>query len=208
MFMSAHTRLASLQRNSWLSVLNDADRVAILRQGRVRELRRRQRIYHAGSYANAVYLVESGVVKLAVESSDGREAILGFQYPGDLFGELAVIDDPQRDHLAEAHENSIIWAIPREVFLGLMRESTTLGHEVIKLFGRRLRMYRTRAYEILHHSAHARVASVLMHLAASHGIEDADGVVIPLPSEPARNRQPRRADARDSELHPQGPAGP
>ncbi len=178
--MSAYTRPAYLQRNSWLSVLSDADRVAILRQARVAEFRRRQRIYHPGSPANEVYLVKSGVVKLAVEGSDGREAILGFQHPGDLFGELAVVDDRPHDHLAEAHESSVVWAIPGEVFLGLMHESTALGHEVIKLFGLRLRMYRTRVHEILHHSAHARVASTLVHLAARHGVEDADGVVIPL----------------------------
>jgi CRP-like cAMP-binding protein len=163
-----------------LSGLSEADRLAVLRRARVTEFRRRQRIYHRGDAANEVYLVESGVVKLAVENPEGREAILGFQHPGDLFGELAVVDDGPHDHLAEAYEASVIWAISRDEFLDLMRESTALGDAVIRLLGTRLRMYRTRVREILHQSAHARVASTLVHLAGRHGVEDADGVVIPL----------------------------
>ena len=56
MFMNANRRLSYLQRNGVLSVLSDADRVAILRQARITELRRRQRIYHPGEPANELYL--------------------------------------------------------------------------------------------------------------------------------------------------------
>ncbi len=180
MLMNAHSRYSCLKRNSLLSVLSDADRQAVLRRAGVTEFRRRERIYHPGDPAAAVYMVEAGVVKLSVENPEGREAILGFQHPGDLFGEMAVIDDGPHDHVAEAYEDATVWTISRDVFLELMRESPALGHEVIQLLGHRLRMYRTRVREILHQSAHARVASTLVHLAGRHGVEDADGVVIPL----------------------------
>ncbi|MBQ00110.1 MAG: hypothetical protein CL477_05460 [Acidobacteria bacterium] len=180
MRMNTLTRFSYLKPNSLLSGLSDADRLAVLRRARVTEFRRRQRIYRPGEPASDVYMVESGIVKLAVENTEGREAILGFQHPGDLFGEMAVIDDGPHDHLAEAYENSIVWAISRDVFLDQMRELPALGQEVIKLLGLRLRMYRTRVREILHQSAHSRVASTLVHLAGRHGVEDADGVVIPL----------------------------
>ena len=180
MLMSVHDRLGYLQRKSLFSVLDEADRAAVLRRSRITELRRRQRLYHAGDPANDVYLVESGVVKLAVESPEGREAILGFQHPGDLVGELALIDDGPQDHLAEAYEDTVVWAMSRELFVSLMRSSPALASEVTKLLGLRMRMYRTRVREILHQSAHARVANTLVHLAGRHGVEDADGVVIPL----------------------------
>lgn len=180
MFMSAHTRLAHWRRKSLLSVLTDTDRAAVLRRARVTELRRRQRLYGPGDPAADLYLVESGVVKLASDSPEGREAILGFQHPGDLFGELAVVDDEPHDHLAEAYEETVVWSISRDLFLGLMRESPALASEVTRLLGLRLRMYRTRLRETLHQSAHARVANTLVDLAGRHGVEDADGVVIPL----------------------------
>ena len=113
-------------------------------------------------------------VRCICSSPEGREAILGFQHPGDLFGELAVIDDGPHDHLAEAYEDCTIWIIARTDFLSLMREFPALGQEVITLLGLRVRMYRTRVREILHQSAHSRVASTLLHLA------DRNGVVIPL----------------------------
>ncbi len=180
MLMSAHTRLTSLQRKSLLSVLEENDRAAVLRRSRVTELRRRERLYETGDPASDVYLVESGVVKLAVESPDGREAILGFQHPGNLVGEMALIEDGPHDHLAEAYEDTVVWAIARDLFLGLMRSSPALSFEVTRLLGQRMRMLRTRVREILHQNAHARVAHTLVHLAGRHGVEDADGVVIPL----------------------------
>lgn len=178
--MTAQSRLAYLQRVGLLSVLDDAERLAILRTARVARFKRREPVFHPGDQADAVYLLESGVVKLSVESPEGREAILGFQHPGDLFGELAVIDEGPHDHLAEAYEDCAVWVIPRGDFLRLMREFPALGQEVIMLLGLRVRMYRTRVREILHQSAHSRVASTLLHLADRNGVEDADGVVIPL----------------------------
>lgn len=83
------------------------------------------------------------MVKLSVESPEGREAILGFQHPGDLFGALAVIDDGPHDHLAEAYEDSTIWTISRTSFQGLMQDSPALAQEIITLLGLRVRVYRT-----------------------------------------------------------------
>ena len=119
-------------------------------------------------------------VQCTCSSPKGREAILGFQHPGDLFGELAVVDDGLHDHLAEAYEDCTAWVIPRRDFLDLMQEFPALSQEVVTPLGRRMRMYRTRVREILHQSAHSRVAGTLLHLADRNGVEDADGVVIPL----------------------------
>ena len=178
--MSAQSRLSYLQRVGLLSGLSEAECLSVFRAARVAEYRRRQPIFHPGDPADDVYLLESGVVKLSVESPEGREAILGFQHPGDLFGELAVIDDGPHDHLAEAYEDSTIWTISRTSFQSLMQDSPALAQELITLLALRVRMYRTRVREILHQSAHARVANTLLHLADRHGVKDADGVVIPL----------------------------
>ena len=178
--MSAHSRLSYLQRVGLLSVLSEAERWSVFRAARVAAYRRRRPIFHPGDPADDVYLLGSGVVKLSVKSPEGREAILGFQHPGDLFGALAVIDDGPHDHLAEAYEHSTIWTISRTSFQGLMQDSPALAQEIITLLGLRVRMYQTRVREILHQSARARVANTLLHLAGRHGEKDADGVVIPL----------------------------
>ncbi|MDP7479487.1 MAG: Crp/Fnr family transcriptional regulator [Vicinamibacterales bacterium] len=119
-------------------------------------------------------------MKIAAVGPDGREIILAFLYPGDVFGELAVVDDHPRDHLAEAYEDAVVCAIDRALFLRIMRECSELGYQVTKLMGFRLRTFRNRVEELLYKSAHARVAHTLLDLAEQHSISDAQGVVIPL----------------------------
>ena len=50
--------------------------------------RRRRRIYMPG---DRLFVLKSGTVKLNVVSPEGREIILSFLHPGDVFGDLAVI---------------------------------------------------------------------------------------------------------------------
>ena len=134
----------------------------------------------SGTLANQLFLLKSGIVKLAVVSPEGREIILGFLHPGDVFGELAVVDDRPRDHNAEAHEDAAVIAISREALQPLIAESPRLATEVLKLLGARQRAYRARVEKLLYKSAHARVAYTLLDLAGQHGVQDAEGVIIPL----------------------------
>ncbi len=115
-----------------------------------------------------------------MESPEGREIILSFLPPGDVFGQLAIIDPGPRDHIAEAYEHSVAYAIQSETLRRLMRESPGLANETARLIGGQLRVYRNRVEELLFKSAHARVTHMLIDLAVHHGVHDAEGVVIPL----------------------------
>jgi len=55
-----------------------------------------QVIFTQGEDADAVYYVTRGKVKVAVTSSQGREAVLGLLGPGDFFGEGCLIGQPLR----------------------------------------------------------------------------------------------------------------
>ncbi len=178
--MATHTKLWYLQSLRLLDALSDAQKRTMEKVTRMTEVKRRQRIYLAGDPSDQIFLLKAGVVKIAALGPEGREIILAFLYPGDVFGELAVVDEHPRDHLAEAYEDSVICAVNKDVFLQMMRESPELGYQVTKLMGFRLRTFRSRVEELLYKSAHARVAHTLIDLATQHGISDAEGVVIPL----------------------------
>lgn len=106
--------------------------------------------------------------------------ILALLYPGDIFGELAVVDDAPRDHLAEAYDDCVICAMSRDAVMRLIRQSPAIGFQITKLIGLRLRTLRSRVEELLCKSAHARVAHALLELASRHGVADADGILISL----------------------------
>ncbi|HAK54315.1 MAG TPA: hypothetical protein DCP38_02350 [Acidobacteria bacterium] len=178
--MANHSKLWYLQRLRLLDVLDSSQKAVVEEASQMSEIRRRERIYLPGDPSDQIYLLKAGVVKIAVLGPDGREVILAFLYPGDVFGELAVVDDAPRDHYAEAYEDAVVCAIDRTLFLRMMRECPELGYQVTKLMGFRLRTFRSRVEELLYKSAHARVAHALLDLATQHGIGDAQGIMIPL----------------------------
>jgi CRP-like cAMP-binding protein len=57
-----------------------------------------QIIFSQGDHGDALYLVESGTVKISAQSVDGREAIIGEVRPGETFGELVLVDAAPRGH--------------------------------------------------------------------------------------------------------------
>lgn len=178
--MPAQTKLWYLQHFRLLDALGPSQMRTIEQMTRMSEVKRRQRIYLPGDPSDQIFLLKRGVVKIATLAPDGRELILAFLYPGDIFGELAVVDDSPRDHLAEAYEDAVICAMDRALFLQMIRESPELGYRVTKIMGLRLRTFKIRVEQLLYKSSHARVAHTLLDLADQYGVADAAGTLIPL----------------------------
>lgn len=119
--MPAHTKLWYLQRFGLLDVLGKPQMQTLEQATRMFEVKRRERIYLPGDPSDQVFLLKTGVVKIATMGPYGRQAILAFLYAGDIFGELALIDDSPRSHAVEAHEDALICAIDRVLFLQIIR---------------------------------------------------------------------------------------
>lgn len=178
--MPAHTKLWYFEQFRMLSALSDAQRRQLERMTRMLEVKRGTPIYLPGDPSDQIYLLKSGLIKISTTTPDRREVILAFLYPGDIFGELAVVDESPRDHLAEAYEDCVLCAMNRDTVLRLIRETPDVGFQITKLIGLRLRTLRSRVEELLCKSAHARVAHALLELASRHGVPDRDGVLISL----------------------------
>jgi CRP/FNR family transcriptional regulator, cyclic AMP receptor protein len=154
--------------------------LTLRRAARLIDAVRRRRIYDCGDRSDHVFFLQGGVIKIAapLPRSD-RESLLMFVHPGDLFGEHAMMEDRPRDHMAEAHEDSVVWVVARGVIVDIARESAAFSSEVARLMARRARYFQSRIEGLLCRDAYARVASTLQTLAVDHAITDADGLLIP-----------------------------
>lgn len=177
--MPAHSKLWYLQHFRLLDALSEPQMRLVQQMTRMAEIKRGQTIYLAGDPSDQVFLLKSGVVKIATTAPDGRDVILTFLRPGDVFGELAVVDETPRDHIAVAYADSVICAMDKAFVLQLIRECPEFGYRITKLLGFRLRTLRARVEDLLCKSAAARVAHTLCDLASEHGILDARGSLIP-----------------------------
>jgi CRP/FNR family cyclic AMP-dependent transcriptional regulator len=176
--VAVHSKLWYLEHFKLMDALDERQRRVLEETTRMQEVKRGQRIYQPGDPSEHLFLVKTGVIKIAALGSSNREVLLSFRHPGDVFGELTLLDNSPRDHLAKAHEDSLICALERNVILRLARESTDIGLRVLTMMGRRVKQFRGRIEQLSYKSAAARVARAIIDLAEEHGIQDSRGTVI------------------------------
>jgi CRP/FNR family cyclic AMP-dependent transcriptional regulator len=178
--MAAHPKVWYLQRFRLLEAMTPPQMQMVEKMTRMLEVKRGQRIYLRGDPSDQIFLLKVGVVRISTLAADQQETILAFLYPGDIFGELAIVDDAPRDHLATAHEDAVLCSLSRDLLLRMAQETPALGYQITKIMGLRLRRFHTRVEELLCKSAQARIAHTLLDLASDYGVPDNEGVLIPL----------------------------
>jgi CRP/FNR family cyclic AMP-dependent transcriptional regulator len=134
-----------------------------------RECRRDERIFSQGDDGDALYCVVSGQVRIDTVGLGGQEVFLNLMYPGDCFGEIAVVDGLPRTAGACATEPTVLLAVRRSDFLRLLSEESTLAIHLLVLFCERLR-WTTNLYEdSAFLTSPERLAKRVLSLAMLHG---------------------------------------
>jgi CRP/FNR family cyclic AMP-dependent transcriptional regulator len=95
--------------------------------------RRFASLYSEGSPADTIFFVESGLVKIHRRGEEGKEIILQIIAPGELFGEQALGMDHTRAVSAEVLQEGLIFAIPRDLFLGFCESHPEMWRHIAML---------------------------------------------------------------------------
>lgn len=141
-----------------------------------RRVRRGETIYLPADAADGVLLVVSGRIKICHLTGEGKQSILVFVEPGEVFGELALIDPTTRNECAEAVEATQLVLIPREDLQRAMMAYPQLSHGITKLIGLRRRRIERRLKNLLFHSNRERLVHLLLELVEQYGRVDEDGI--------------------------------
>jgi CRP-like cAMP-binding protein len=122
-----------------------------------------------GEPGDALFLIGSGQVKVAVFAEDGREVILSVIGPGGFFGEMSLLDDEPRSAHVIAMTEATLFQLRRDDFRARLKSSPGLSIAMLKELSRRLR----RADETITGMAlldvNGRIANLLLHLAREEG---------------------------------------
>ena len=103
------------------------------------ELKGGSRLFRVGDSADAMYIIESGRVRITVTDADGREVILASLGHGDFFGEMAMLDGHGRSADATVTEDSCLAVLTRENFLTFVSSDARIVLEMLSAITRRLR---------------------------------------------------------------------
>ncbi len=143
---------------------------------RMEAVKKRQPLYLPGDPSNNVYLLKQGRVKIANTAASGKEVTFEILEPGEVFGELEVLEDAPRATSAEALDDALICVIPRKEFDQYLAMHPQVTVRLTKLIGLRLRKIQSRVEDLVFRDVPARLAHLLLELGNSDGVKDLQGL--------------------------------
>ncbi len=133
--------MVTLDAIKLFSQLNPIELNALRRIAREQKFTSGQEIFKEGGNGDGVYAVREGLVEIS--GLVGEEARLVFSQvgPGDIFGEMAVIENKPRSAAAIARKDTTVYFIPRDEMLSLVEHSPALALSLLREISHRLREF-------------------------------------------------------------------
>ncbi|MEW5826442.1 MAG: Crp/Fnr family transcriptional regulator [Candidatus Bipolaricaulota bacterium] len=142
---------------------------------------RGETIYHPGSPSTSVYLVEKGRVKLAYLDESGKKLTLSILDQGEIFGEMCLVGEKCRRHLASAIDDTILRCVPQKEFADALCTDPDALQCLVRHFAYRMREYEETLEDLAFRDIQARLSRQLLKLSDEYGVATKEGILIGFP---------------------------
>lgn len=122
-------------------------------------------LFFQGDPPDALYILWIGRVKVVRHTNQGRDVVLEVLGPGQLLGEMAVLDGRPYSATAQALEEAAVISIARADFFALLERYPAVAMGVITELSRRLRMTTELVRSLAIDRVEQRIARILLRLA-------------------------------------------
>ena len=128
-----------------------------------------------------VYLIVSGTVKVHIEQEGGADVILAILGPGEIVGEMSILDNLARSASAVTLEEATLLWLDSASFREGLQAIPRLGYNLAHILAKRLRLANQQIQALSAMEVESRVAHQLLGFADRYGKPTADGdIVIPI----------------------------
>ena len=158
-----------LRRMSLFSELSDPEIARIRALGRVRRYPARSVVVGQGDETHDLFQVLYGRLSVLGADPSGDEVVLSIMGPGEVFGELALLDGEPRSASVATLELCELFVLEGSAFQQLLREMPALALGLMKVMARRIRHLTDRAKDVSLLDVESRLAKVVLALAARFG---------------------------------------
>lgn len=142
---------------------------------------RGETIYHPGTLSTSVHLVESGRVKLAYLDESGKKLTLAILDAGEIFGEMCLVGEKYRRHLATAIEETVLRCISKKEFSEAISEGPANMKLLVQHFAHRMEEFEETLEDLAFRDIQARLSRQLLKLSDEYGVATKDGILIGFP---------------------------
>jgi CRP-like cAMP-binding protein len=171
----------SAEQGTFLALLSEDDRGALLTLGGRRRFTSGQRLMHQGEPGDRVLILLQGHAKATFVDPDGREVLLSFRGPGDVLGELTFSHEEPRSSSVTAVEPVDAHAMAASEFRSYLERRPRAAMILIDVLSRRFRDANRMRVQFAAQDTTARIASRLIELCQRYGSTTSEGIEIGLP---------------------------
>lgn len=128
-------------------------------------------IFHAGTDSEYVYILKTGQVKIYELSSQGKEVILWFCFPGEVFGLSEITRGAKRSVYAQACTVSEVYLIQRLAFNNFLTQHSDAAMSIIDLLSCRLRGLSDMLSNLTSDDVTSRIIKLLIRMSMMYGAQ-------------------------------------
>ncbi|HTW66436.1 MAG TPA: DUF1003 domain-containing protein [Bryobacteraceae bacterium] len=130
---------AVLDEIAHLRELNPAEKAALAEKIDLLPCPLGHMVFRYGDPGHALYIVRSGEFEIFVKNDQGEKIVLEVAQPGDLFGEISLLDGGPRTAWVTAVVDGELLRLDREHFEDYVRQCTPAALNLLSVAARRLR---------------------------------------------------------------------
>jgi CRP/FNR family transcriptional regulator, cyclic AMP receptor protein len=145
--------------------LNPKERTDLAARARVRNFSAGDTIFLMGASGDSMMAVLDGNVRISVPSPEGKEIVLAIIQPGEVFGEIAVLDGKERTAEATAMTDCTLAVLERRDVMAFLESNPTGWPRLVDLLCARLRHSDRQIAEMAFLQLPVRLAKALLRMA-------------------------------------------
>ena len=167
--------------SNFLAQLDAEAAAALLAIATVHHYAKSDFVFRSGAPGNNVYFLRSGKIKIHQLSPLGREVILWFCFPGEIFGLAEVAQGGGRVVNAQACEASEVLVVAQEKFRDFLEGNPRLAMLSMQVLSSRLRVLGEMFVNLVSDDVSTRIAKLILRLSARYGTRVGREVFLNIP---------------------------
>jgi CRP-like cAMP-binding protein len=147
--------------------LSEQQRAQLFARIRLRHYAAGETIFLMGDTGVTLMAIVEGTVQISVPSPEGKEIMLTIMHPGEVFGEIGLLDGKERSADARAMSACVLAILERRDVLSVFDECPRAYFDVVALLCERIRRTTTQMAEVTLLDLPPRLARALLRAAAA-----------------------------------------
>jgi len=158
--------------------LTPAELEAVATRASTQAYARGTTILRKGDPATGMIVILTGRVRVSTVSDEGKEVVLTVLGPGEVLGEISLLDGQERSADVMTLEDSVVLNVERNHFLSLLQGSSDLCMRLMKTLCLRIRRTSLSLEEAISLDLPTRLGRHLLRMAEEHGVATPRGTRI------------------------------